>query len=275
VNALIAQELAGAEGPCLVLSPHLDDAVLSCGALITELGLRRKVTVVSVFTDAGSPPYPFMARRVAGGGDPQVVMAGRREEDQAVLGRIGVDALHLGLPEAPFRRSGRRIGPRATYPTFKFDALRGRVSRWDRQVAGELAHAVVELVATLRPALVLAPLGIGRHVDHLLVREAAADLTAGPGLPGRLWFYGDFPYFTRAGPDRAFVLRQRLVRHHWSRGRQAALDLARGYRSQIPVLFPTGRIPADPEQYWIPGAIPGGLRVAAEEGLRGAQEGSS
>ena len=39
--------------PLIVLSPHLDDAVLSCGALLIYAARRTPVTVVTLFTEAG------------------------------------------------------------------------------------------------------------------------------------------------------------------------------------------------------------------------------
>jgi hypothetical protein len=41
----------------LFLSPHLDDAILSCGALLTALPARSDVTVVTIFTEASAPPH--------------------------------------------------------------------------------------------------------------------------------------------------------------------------------------------------------------------------
>jgi hypothetical protein len=39
--------------PCYFLSPHLDDAVLSAGGLISSLSGNTSVTVVNIFTTAG------------------------------------------------------------------------------------------------------------------------------------------------------------------------------------------------------------------------------
>ena len=49
--------------------------------------------------------------------------------------------------------------------------------------------------------VVFAPLAIGRHVDHIITRDAAARLR----FP--VVYYSDFPYSESALPDRAFVQR--------------------------------------------------------------------
>jgi hypothetical protein len=54
---------------CLFLSPHLDDAVLSCGALMRSLAPRSEIHVVTVFTEitdsAGTPTRPRSSPRAA------------------------------------------------------------------------------------------------------------------------------------------------------------------------------------------------------------------
>src|ERR1035438_6246628 len=115
--------MKGAGSAVVVMSPHLDDAVLSCGALLAHLAARHLITVATVFTAAAPPPWSLPARRqlrALGGVDAEAFFAQRRAEDRDVLAGIGVAAVHLGFRDALFRR-GRR-GP--AYPTFRFDAAR-------------------------------------------------------------------------------------------------------------------------------------------------------
>jgi hypothetical protein len=93
--------------------------------------------------------------------------------------------------------------------------------------------------------VVLAPLGIGRHVDHLITRGAAAELT----LP--VVYYSDFPYSRTAGPDEGFVRGAGLVPHQWLSGRAENASRIAGYRTQFAGLFPGGTVPTWPEVYWI------------------------
>ena len=90
------------------------------------------------------------------------------------------------------------------------------------------------------------PLGIGRHVDHLIVRAV------GERFADRAVYYADFPYVRTAAPDPAFVARHRLVPWSWTEGIAAKPALIRGYRTQAGGLFRTGRIPAVPETYYSP-----------------------
>ncbi len=127
----------------LAVSPHLDDAVFSCGGTLARLAAGgAAVTMATVFTRTAP------GRAGAGGID---VMAVRRAEDRTAAARLGADrAVHLDFPDAPHRGYG---GPGAL--------LRPRL-RADRIVA-DVADDLLELIAGLRPDLLLVPQGVGGH----------------------------------------------------------------------------------------------------------------
>jgi hypothetical protein len=228
----------------VVLSPHLDDAIFSCGALLGQLAEGHRVVVVSVFTEAGGPPFSVAARRalreLGVGGAPEL-FGRRRAEDLAVLEELGVEAVHLGFADALFRVSGRG---RPAYRTFRFDAARGRVARCDAGLADEVGARFGRIARGCGARVVLAPLGVGRHVDHLIGRRAAGVA----GLP--VVYYSDFPYSLTARPDPGFVRRAGLVPYPWLSGRAENAARIAGYRTQAG-LFPGGRVPTWPEVYWV------------------------
>ncbi|MFI7546850.1 PIG-L family deacetylase [Actinoplanes sp. NPDC049599] len=262
-----AEPVASFPGPYLFVSPHLDDCVLSCGALLTALRDTRQVTVATLFTAAAPGPVSLSARsylRQCGARDAQALYRARREEDRKVLTELGVEVVHLGLTEALFRRpermtSARRLAARwwpelgLTYPTYRLHVITGRPSRRDAAVVRRAADEIMALVAARRPATVFLPLGLGGHVDHLIARSV------GERCPGLAVYYADFPYATRHAADPEFVRRHHLVaveRHEGVAGKQR---LIRGYRSQFTALFPDGAVPSLPERYFVPPRVPDGV----------------
>ena len=243
---------------CLFLSPHLDDAVLSCGALLRTLSGRCAVTVATAFTTAGPPPHTFAARsflRQCSVSDAAALFAARRAEDQRVLADLGAAHVHLGFADALFRRRtvpaplaslAGRLPPELVhrYPTYRFDIAKGRIARGDRSLIATLTGAVAHQVRQTGARLVFCPLGVGRHVDHLVVRAL------GERFPECVVYYADFPYNQHAVPDPEFVRRNRLAPWSWAAGIDAKADLIRGYRTQADAMFPNGRIPAVPETYY-------------------------
>jgi LmbE family N-acetylglucosaminyl deacetylase len=243
---------------CLVLSAHLDDAVLSCGALLAHLPDATPVTVATVFTEAAPPPHTVAARsflRQCGAPDAATLFAERRAEDRAVLDELGVAHAHLGVSDALFRAraplpGSKRIGALVPelahrYPTYRYDIARGRVSRGDRRLVADLGRRVDDLLVSTGATLLFCPVGIGRHVDHLIVRALGAR------HPDRVVYYADFPYVTTSPVDTAFLAAHRLAPWDWDAGVPAKARLIRGYRTQADALFPDGRIPVVPETYYV------------------------
>ncbi|MFJ2932633.1 PIG-L deacetylase family protein [Streptomyces sp. NPDC087219] len=270
--------VVGPDVPILVLSPHLDDAVLSCGGLLGWPGRRAPVTVASLFTEAGPPPHTLSARQYlkqTGAEDAEELYAERRAEDLRVLERLDVRSRHVGLVDGLFRRlprprPGTGLLPELghVYPTYRLHLSRGRVSPHD----DETLRAVGETIEALLPGgsggLVLAPLGVGGHADHVLVRTAAERC----GRP--VVYYSDFPYNQHADPDARFTARHRLVARDWERGLDRKAELIRGYGTQADALFPDGRVPRTPEVYLLPEAAdatvrPRTTRPAPRRGARG------
>ncbi len=146
----------------VVVSPHLDDAVLSVPALVrSRAASGERVVVLTVFSD-GDAGY-----------------AVRRDEDCAALALLGAEPLHLGLADAPYRRALPR--------TFRGLVLTELVEGDPDAVA--VARVLVDCLAALAPDLLLLPLGVGEHVDHRVVHAAHTRLHV-----GSIGFYEDRPY---------------------------------------------------------------------------------
>jgi LmbE family N-acetylglucosaminyl deacetylase len=167
----------------LFLSPHLDDVAFSCGGLLAQLGDAGWRTVMATaFTATVLPATGFaLACQLDKGLAPEVdYMALRREEDRAAAAILGVSDLRwLDLPEAPHRGYG-------SAPEL-FGAVLANDEIW-RPLATEISLLIDEL----QPSLVLAPQGLGNHVDHRQMICAVQQVS-----PLHLAFYRDTPYAIR------------------------------------------------------------------------------
>lgn len=242
--------------PLVILSPHLDDAALSCGAVMMYAAGRTSVTVMTLFTEAGQPPHTFSARRYlkqVGARSAQALYRRRRAEDRAALEPIGVTCIHAGFPEALFRRRPprRHWAPVARllpelahiYPVYRTHITAGRIAAPDAGTLQNVCDAVAQVTRS-RPSVVLAPLAVGAHVDHVLVRTAAECSGA------QVVYYSDFPYNRRHVPDGEFVRRHGLIETRWSQLVEEKADLVRAYETQAQALFHGDRIPLAPEVFF-------------------------
>ncbi|MFD0936889.1 PIG-L deacetylase family protein, partial [Methylobacterium trifolii] len=90
----------------LALSPHLDDAVFSCGGTLATLAdAGWRVVMATLFTASVPEPRGFaLACQLDKGLGPEVdYMALRRAEDLEAAGILGVATEHLPFREAPHR----------------------------------------------------------------------------------------------------------------------------------------------------------------------------
>lgn len=167
----------------LVISPHLDDAVFSCGATMAQLAdAGWRVVMATAFTRSIHPAQGFaLACQLDKGLPPDVdYMALRRAEDLEAARILGAEPRFLDLPEAPHR--GYASAADLFRPVHDDDII------W-RALAADIAALVVEL----GPALLLGPQGLGDHVDHVqTIRAIAHGASATP-----LAFYRDTPYAIR------------------------------------------------------------------------------
>lgn len=180
-----------------VVSPHLDDGVLSLGGLIGQaVGAGQRVEVVTCFT-AGPPLETIPPKRRV-----FADYTTRRAEDQRALAVLGASHCWLDLRE----RSGgiRRCGIPRTHSA-------PPPSTWKTsRNCGRSALRFADLLD--RGALVYAPLGIGNHVDHVEVALAALQQVLARRAFTRVRFYEDSYGLSGASRRRHFVARWRMWR---------------------------------------------------------------
>jgi LmbE family N-acetylglucosaminyl deacetylase len=254
MDKTVLAETARRGVPVTVLAPHLDDAALSCGSLMLYAAKFTSVTVATFFTEAGLPPYTLSARRFfhqMGAQCPQTLFQQRRLEDRAALETIDVKCVHVGLTDALFRRRPYRKQSLCTtlipelghiYPVYRKHVVSGRIAGDDADTLRDASEALQRLAGP-REGILLAPLGIGGHVDHVLVRTVAEQ--SGKSVV----YYSDFPYNQRAAGS-GFVQDKGLIEMRWAKPSEAKIKLIRAYGTQVDALFGGGSIPLAPEVYF-------------------------
>lgn len=217
----------------IYLSPHLDDAALSCGgAIARQAAAGERVLVLNICSGSPAPGAPFspFAQEQHRKWDlpPGEAMLRRLAEDAAALRALAAEGRGLGLLDAIYRMPSAYVDDVTLF---------GPVAPGD-PLADQLGAALPALLAESPDARLYAPLGVGGHVDHRATFAVAAALAAA-GAP--VVFYEDFPYVARPG---ALAARLRAL------GRApapAAVDIAAtidrkiaaigAYASQLDVLF--------------------------------------
>lgn len=172
----------------IYLSPHLDDAALSCGGQIFAATQRGERVLIVTIT-AGDPVAPVSDYAASLHTRWELVNAteARRQEDLAACAILGADALHWQVPDCIYR----------------VDATGAPFYVSDDDIFGTVATAEMGLVDALAAQMralpsarqVVAPLTVGKHVDHQLTRLAAEQAFGVAALR----YYEDYPYAQQAG----------------------------------------------------------------------------
>lgn len=235
--------------PCVILSPHFDDAYLSCGGLIAKLSGKTELTIVNVFTKAHTKGVTLSAKKAlmdAQCKSAQSLYKARANEDKKVFSHYKVKVLNLGLQEALFRKRknfsllGKLIPEFAhLYPTYRWHVT-GKIAE-DDYAQEEILEQIKKVLK--KKTIVFLPSGIGDHVDHKIVNSLGKDLSA------TCVYYADFPYTVRLGTSgtaqknqEKFTLTPNLTE------KTSMLQL---YKTQFAGLFPDKIVPVHKEIfYW-------------------------
>lgn len=180
----------------LAISPHLNDAVLSIGACLTQAAQDgAEVTVYTVFAGTAPPPYSAAAERMHGvwGFSPNDdASLYRRKEDIAALGHLGVahrhgrflDSIYRKLPDGQWLAAHVEGGPKL--------AVNERSPDGDRELVAEIKDEIKATIDELDPTLLVTCAAILDHPDNQVARDAALLAAHEKNIPVRLW--EDLPY---------------------------------------------------------------------------------
>jgi LmbE family N-acetylglucosaminyl deacetylase len=168
----------------IYISPHLDDAVLSAGGLIHDqamMGIPVEIwTLACGFPpEGGLTPFAQDLHFQWGFSSAEETIRLRRAEDLRAAATVGAKAVHFDFLDCIYRR-----GPdgEVLYSEGVFTPIHAAEAGYPAQITAALAR-VLE-----RGDVVVCPLGIGGHVDHVVTRAAVE------GLTRPLLYYADFPY---------------------------------------------------------------------------------
>lgn len=227
------------------VSPHMDDVVLSAGNCILDLiKKKKKVLVTTVFTEFGKEPISLKSRRYlydSGFFNLKQFIKARKKEDRQAMETLGAEYVHLGFIDGGFRKkenvnwffellSYLGIGKKFLYPAKLFS---GKIFPED-----ELLIKMVYLELKKRVGandVLLGPLAIGNHVDHLIVKEMLSF------FPNKKYFWIDQPYVDERGGYKQLRATQRKFKKAFSaESKPLKKEIVSCYRSQIECLFPDG-----------------------------------
>ncbi len=174
----------------IILSPHLDDAALSCGGQIyLKTAVGQSVLIVTIM--AGDPPASGLSTFAQSLHDRwqlnSQAAAQRRDEDIVAASILGADTLHWTVADCIYRQE-----PQTGESYYRSEqAIFGELNPAESLLVNKLAEHLTTLPQTNQ---IIAPLGIGNHVDHQITRLAAEQ-----EFGENLGYYEEYPYAIAPG----------------------------------------------------------------------------
>lgn len=231
---------------CYFISPHLDDAIFSAGALMTALANHTKIVVITIFTEAGKDRPTLSAKKFleqCGYKNAPALFAARRKEDEASLRKLNSTPVHLGFSDALWRKKREtflgQILPEIdhSYPTYRWHVIKGIISQDDKPMINEIKQKLQSIISE-KDAFIFCPTGIGNHVDHVITSKICKDI-----FPNVI-YWSDFPYNTHQTKSM-----QDFETFQVSENLSEKKKLMELYHSQYQAMFKNG-VQLQPEEFF-------------------------
>ena len=170
----------------LIISPHLDDAVLSCGDLIDKfIDDKYNVDILTIFSkdvnkkDLSNAAIKFHSNCFL----PNNPMKYRKIEDKKAHKYLKCNSFYLNKLECLYRKKNNKF----LYPNL--DEIY-HFEKEDTEIVETLEKELSKIINSYD--IVLAPLGLGNHADHLVCNKAINNIKN--KIKNELYFYEEVAY---------------------------------------------------------------------------------
>ena len=225
---------------CLFLSPHLDDAVLSCGGFLSSLAQKgHKINIVNIFTEASLGKVPEAAKTYLQECscqylDSRSFFEMRRKEDLEALSSLAIKPENLGFIDASWRKDkeGKSLYKEAV------DVFTGLINQKDESLIKTIKNIIEKKYlpeSNKKNTTLFVPLGVGGHVDHLITKIIGESLEI-----SQVIYWEDVPYNNKSVNSffEKNLYFQKII--EYQNNFQLKRKMIKEYTSQYSYLFPSG-----------------------------------
>lgn len=205
------------------VSPHFDDAIGSSGCLIHSLvAAAEEVQILTIFAGEHDGNISEFARKMLSIWHLRNGVTERALENAEACSILGTKDLNFLFIEALYRKDIDWLYP--------FDGdLFGPIKSFDMNLPRKIADEIANNFG--KETVFFFPGGRGKHVDHLLVKQAG-EILYSKGF--RVWFYTDFSYTGEI--NKGFKMRK-IVKKFNMIDLNVKIRAFNAYKSQLQMLF--------------------------------------
>jgi len=155
----------------ILVSPHSDDIAYSLGGTLLQDYFYKPVLMVTVFTRSN---FTLCVKL----DNSEIISKMRHLEDVQFTTKNDIRFLSFPFPEAPLRGMSRQEIFSNAIP--------------DSYIFSDVYHALSELIKSYPCDLIVSPMGLGNHIDHVMVSNICNKIAQENNK--RIIFYEDLPY---------------------------------------------------------------------------------
>lgn len=219
------------------ISPHLDDAILSCGEYIKKMtDLGNEVNVITVFSGCpNKEEFSGIAKafhKLCNLADNAMDI--RKLEDIRAIKKLNCSYEHLDEYECLYR-----VGDNGEFLINEKKDILSDQTLMDKKTIESLTNTIGEKIFDIRFDEIYVPLSVGNHTDHILIRKVLENILI-PNYIDKLYYYQDTPYiFYDKFPveEKTKGLKNVVVEineKEW----QSKIEAINEYDSQLKMLWP-------------------------------------
>lgn len=156
----------------ILFSPHSDDIAFSLGGILTTDYFDRPSLIITLFTESNYSPFIIFK-------DSNIISKKREKEDFTFAKSVDIELKRLSFPEAPVRGK----------PWF---CKCPDCDPFSDPIFEKVQNSIKKIVNSCPNALVLSPMGLGNHLDHIIVLESCLSIWKERKI--KMAFYEDMPY---------------------------------------------------------------------------------
>lgn len=220
------------------ISPHLDDAILSAGALIYELKDTSKVAIISVFTKASNKNNKASLEftRSCQYRDARELFSSRRRDDKILCQFLKIGCYHLGFVDALWRENFNSLK----------QVFRKRLNnnKNEQNLEKAIIKKLKKIIKNKEKSLIFSPLALGNHIDHIIVKRICEKNFAD------VIFWEDYPYNLKKQVSKDFIKKNKFSFFEFKKNLFIKEKLISFYKSQISLLFGDKPIVVKKERYY-------------------------
>lgn len=205
------------------ISPHYDDAVGSCGARMSRDKMENEVNLITVFSEV-KKPFSEYANMLHAYWDLKNPLSDRKNENIKVCKFLKINNIMLGFFDSIYRTFNNEY----IYPSQ--ESIFSKVNPLDSELIENIKNAILRYIA--KEDLIFFPLGVGSHVDHIIVSEVGKILKS---ENYKVSFYLDF-YYTGMLPEMCESLDEVKIKFD-SNFVNDKINAVKLYKSQVHMLY--------------------------------------